>query len=121
MNIARGYMTLSGASRAAHGKPIVRLLADPQELFIVIPSLDTSIYVLTADSPRGRYKNAGKVTAMDIVDLGIAKAEINAARIAEWRKRQGKGMISALGEYTPSEFWELLDAYEAFVACKGAG
>ncbi len=28
---------------------------------------------------------------------------------AEWRKEQGLGMISALGEYTPSEFWEALD------------
>ena len=26
----------------------------------------------------------------------------------EWRKLKGQGMTSAVGEYTPSEFWELL-------------
>lgn len=35
---------------------------------------------------------------------------------AAWRKEQGQGMISAVGEYTPAEFWELLDAYEAALA-----
>lgn len=29
---------------------------------------------------------------------------------------RGTGMISAVGEYTPSEFWELLDAYDALRA-----
>ena len=38
---------------------------------------------------------------------------IDKATIAEWRKEQGIGMTSALGDYTPPEFWELLDAYEA--------
>lgn len=119
MNIARGYLTLGRASAAAHGKPILRLLADPQELFIIIPSLDTTIYVLTADSPRGRHENAGSMTAMGIVDREIAKGEITVERIAEWRKWQGEGMTSAIGEFTPPEFWELLDAYEALIGAKG--
>jgi hypothetical protein len=31
------------------------------------------------------------------------------AQRTEWRKLQGQGMTSAVGEYTPPEFWELLD------------
>lgn len=38
--------------------------------------------------------------------------KISAAEIAEWRFLQGEGMVSAVGEYTPEEFWWLLDAYE---------
>ena len=30
-----------------------------------------------------------------------------------WRREKGNGMTSAVGEYTPGEFWMLLDAYEA--------
>lgn len=30
----------------------------------------------------------------------------------EWRREQGSGMQSAIGEYTPPEFWELLDAVD---------
>jgi hypothetical protein len=33
--------------------------------------------------------------------------------IAAWRVLRGHGMASAIGEYTPAEFWELLDEYEA--------
>ena len=45
---------------------------------------------------------------------------ITEARIAEWRALQGEGMTSAVGESTPDEFWELLDAYEAMTAAKPA-
>lgn len=38
---------------------------------------------------------------------------ISSEQITRWRKLRGKGMTSAIGEYTPAEFWELLDAYEA--------
>ena len=31
----------------------------------------------------------------------------------KWHREKGNGMTSAVGEYTPSEFWLLLDAYEA--------
>lgn len=37
---------------------------------------------------------------------------ISREAIAEWRALQGQGMTSAVGEYTPPEFWTLLDAYE---------
>jgi hypothetical protein len=37
---------------------------------------------------------------------------IKKAQLDLWRKLKGEGMTSALGEYTPEEFWELLDAYE---------
>lgn len=38
---------------------------------------------------------------------------ITPEQIAEWRAEQGNGLTSAVGEYTPAEFWQLLDAYEA--------
>lgn len=38
---------------------------------------------------------------------------ITKERIAEWRALRNEGITSAVGEYTPSEFWELLDAFEA--------
>lgn len=45
---------------------------------------------------------------------------ISAETRAEWRKEQTNptmgGMISAIGEYTPDEFWQLLDAYEEALA-----
>ncbi len=30
-----------------------------------------------------------------------------------WRKQRGEGMTSAIGEYTPEEFWDLLDDVDA--------
>lgn len=39
----------------------------------------------------------------------------------EWRAVRGDGMTSAVGEYTPREFWDLLDAYEALLAHPSAG
>ena len=41
---------------------------------------------------------------------------IDPETITEWRSHQGQGMTSAVGEYTPSEFWDLLDAYESVIA-----
>lgn len=38
---------------------------------------------------------------------------ITAEQIAEWRALQGEGMNSAVGEYTPHEFWDLLTEFEA--------
>lgn len=40
---------------------------------------------------------------------------ISLKQIAEWRTLKNQGMTSAIGEYTPSEFWELLDEYESVV------
>jgi len=34
-------------------------------------------------------------------------------KIGHWKSYKGQGMTSALGEYVPSEFWELLDAFES--------
>lgn len=33
-------------------------------------------------------------------------------KIAELRKERGRGMVSAVGEYTPDELWEALDEIE---------
>lgn len=41
---------------------------------------------------------------------------IDRARIHAWRETEGSEMTSAMGEYVPAEFWELLDAYEDIVA-----
>lgn len=39
-----------------------------------------------------------------------------------WRREKGNGMTSAVGEYTPAEFWTLLDAYERLLtAARGRG
>lgn len=37
----------------------------------------------------------------------------------EWHSLRGQGMVSSVGEYTPSAFWELLDAYEALASERG--
>jgi len=42
------------------------------------------------------------------------------AKLIEWRRLAvNTTMVSALGEYTPNEFLELLDAYEAFKMLAG--
>lgn len=33
--------------------------------------------------------------------------------LAKWRSHQGQGMTSAVGEYTPDEFWLALDEIES--------
>jgi len=33
----------------------------------------------------------------------------------EWCKQRGSGMTSAVGEYTPDEFWDLLDDVETLL------
>lgn len=37
---------------------------------------------------------------------------ITQEQLAEWRKLRGAGMESAIGEYTPPEFWQVLDELE---------
>jgi hypothetical protein len=37
---------------------------------------------------------------------------ITPEQIAQWRRKRGNGMTSAVGEYTPSEFWDALDEIE---------
>jgi hypothetical protein len=37
---------------------------------------------------------------------------MDAKKIAELRSLRGQGMISAVGEYTPDEFWDVLDEIE---------
>lgn len=39
----------------------------------------------------------------------MTKKAIAEKDISEWESERGKGMQSALGEYTPSEFWEAVD------------
>lgn len=41
---------------------------------------------------------------------------ITKEQIAEWRAEEGNGMRSAVGEYTPDEFWMLLDEIERLQA-----
>lgn len=37
---------------------------------------------------------------------------ITKQQIDEWRVQRGMGMVSAVGEYTPDEFWDALDEIE---------
>lgn len=37
----------------------------------------------------------------------------------EWRKLKGEGKESAIGEYTPEEFWELLDEIDSLEKERG--
>ncbi len=37
-------------------------------------------------------------------------------QIAEWEAERGNGMESAVGEYTPREFWLLLDEYKLLLS-----
>lgn len=61
------YTTFDGAKRAANGKPVIRLLDDPRETFIVIDRLDTDVMVFTTDGSNSRrYILAGRISAMDI-------------------------------------------------------
>lgn len=63
-----------------------------------------------------------------------AESAISDADIAEWEAFRGEGMVSAVGEYTPQEFWWLLDELKRYRAadnrdaagvdekpCKGCG
>jgi hypothetical protein len=47
----KSYTTFAGAQRAAKGKPILRLLDDPVELFVVLPSANTRI--MAVDGRKG--------------------------------------------------------------------
>lgn len=42
---------------------------------------------------------------------------INGKQINEWRALKNDGMRSAIGEYTPEEFWEALDDIERLRSC----
>lgn len=67
------YTTFMGAQRAAQGKPIVRLLDDPRELWIVVDRLDTDVMIFTTNGANSRrYENAGSTTLFDIASKGDA-------------------------------------------------
>ncbi len=72
----RAYSTLAGAMRAAQGRPIIRLLADPDDLFVIVPDLRTQLIVMTAGSPHDRHQFAGSTDAMAILDTEIMKGEM---------------------------------------------
>lgn len=40
--------------------------------------------------------------------------------IADLRSKRGEGMVSAVGEYTPDEFWALLDLAEGLMEARKA-
>lgn len=78
------------------------------------------------DLPRdltGAFDHRAFARAVLVAAHGVlaAVAPIGADQIAEWRALQHAGMTSAVGEYTPAEFWTLLDAYEALLRTGGVG
>lgn len=66
----KSYSTFAGAQRAAQGKPIVRLLDDPREAWIVVDKLHTDVHVWTTGGGNGiqsrKYENAGSMSLFDI-------------------------------------------------------
>jgi hypothetical protein len=66
-----------------------------------------------ADVPTNGVEAVRTKGANDSPLVAPAPPAISLETIAEWRAERGRGMCSAIGEYTPAEFWTLLDAYEA--------
>lgn len=80
----KSYTTSSGAIKARPGCPIVRLLRDPEDIFVPVLALDTEVHVLTPDHPNDRrLEFAGSVKLQDIVDAEIARQGIGLG--AGWR------------------------------------
>lgn len=48
--------------------------------------------------------------------MGEEIYECTSQEIAEWRALRSQGMTSAVGEYTPAEFWSALDVIESLRA-----
>lgn len=72
----KSYTTSSGAQRARPGCPLVRILRDPEDIWVPTLALDTEVHVLTCDRPNGPAHFAGSVTLQDIVDAEIARQDI---------------------------------------------
>lgn len=47
--------------------------------------------------------------ALKIYCAADGNALVTKQQIAEWRSLRGRGLVSAVGEYTPDEFWAALD------------
>lgn len=73
----KSYTTSSGAIKARPGCPIVRLLRDPEDIFVPVLALDTEVHVLTPNHPNDRrLEFAGSVKLQDIVDAELARQDI---------------------------------------------
>lgn len=80
----KAYTTFAGAQRAAQGKPIVRLLDDPRELWIVVDRLHTDVMIFTTNGPNSRrYENAGSMSLFDIASKDQPSKGAVHDRIAE--------------------------------------
>lgn len=60
------FTTFAGAQRAAGGDPILRVLSDPDEVWVVLPSLSADVMIYTRDSERGAHQHRGSLKALDI-------------------------------------------------------
>lgn len=58
------YTTFAGAQRAAQGKPILRVLDDPHEVWVVLDKLDTALMIYTVEGRH--YDYAGKISAFEV-------------------------------------------------------
>lgn len=63
------YYTFAGAQRAANGKPVLRILSDPEELWVILPSLAADVMVYTSESPSSGLRFAGSCKARDIATM----------------------------------------------------
>lgn len=77
---------------------------------------------LATNAPDDRYRRRAEQVLRFLRAMlaqqpaALAVPAIPKALRDEWRSERGNGMTSAVGEYTPREFWDLLDAYEALLA-----
>ena len=59
----KSYTTLAGARRANPGQAVIRILADPQEVWVPIPRMDTDIMIFIG----GETCSSGSIRAFDLV------------------------------------------------------
>lgn len=58
------YSTFAGAQRAAQGKPILRVLDDPHDIWVVLGKLNTDLMIYTVEGRR--YEHVGSIKAFDV-------------------------------------------------------
>jgi hypothetical protein len=65
--LTTGYLSFEAAHRRAFGRPIVRLSRDDDQVFIIIPDLETEIQVFVAETLRTDHKSIGSIAAKGLI------------------------------------------------------
>lgn len=61
--LTTGYLSFKAAQRRAFGRPIVRLSRGDDQVFIIIPDLETEIEVFVAETLRADHKCISSIAA----------------------------------------------------------